>query len=424
MDKKKVIKPTQQIKLSFNGMSEEGEFDIDNLMSSLRMEYRAFSVSAGALVVQAIMNAECEKLAGVRYRRGGDHYRWGTERGYAILGGQKVQVQRPRVRDKQKQEVVLESYERFQDEEHRTEAVFNRLVAGVSNRQYAKTVEEFSEGYGISKSVISRKAVEATAEQLRLLCERDLSTLDISVVIIDGIHVGETVQIVVLGVETSGKKHILGLREGATENAQVCVELFEDLTRRGLRNDRPVLAVIDGSKALRAAVDRFFGQRAVIQRCQIHKRRNVLSHLPDRYQAEYGRKISAAYKMKTYADAKRVLEMTVEQLSRINQSAAESLEEGLEETLAIHRLNLPDVLRKSFSTTNLIESAFSQGSTVMRNVKRWSNNNQKQRWVATALLQSERKFRKVRGHKSMSVLVTALEQLVAQKGLDKIQKVA
>ena len=128
--------------------------------------------------------------------------------------------------------------------------------------------------------------------------------------------------------------------------------------------------------------------------------------------------------MKTYADAKRVLEMTVEQLSEINESAAQSLEEGLEETLAIHRLNLPEVLRKSFSTTNLIESAFSQGATVMRNVKHWSNNNQKQRWVATALLQSEKKFRKVRGHKSMSVLVSALEQYTKQKGVDNMQKVA
>lgn len=423
MDKKKVVKPTQQIKLSFNGMSE-GEFDIDTLMTSIGMEYRALSLSAGALVVQAIMNAECEKLAGARYSRGTSMDRWGTETGYAIMGGQKVKVQRPRVRDKQKKEVALESYERFQDENRRTEAVFNRMVAGVSNRQYAKTVEEFSEGYGISKSVISRKVVEATAEQLRSLCERDLSALDICVFLVDGIHIGETVQIVALGVETSGKKHILGVREGATENAQVCVELFEDLTGRGLRNDRPVLAVIDGSKALRAAVDRFFGQRAVIQRCQIHKRRNVLSHLPDKYQAEYGRKISAAYKMKTYADAKRVLEMTVEQLSEINESAAQSLEEGLEETLAMHRLNLPEVLRKSFSTTNLIESAFSQGSTVMRNVKRWSNNNQKQRWVATALLQSEKKFRKVRGHKSMSVLVASLEQFVEKYFIDKKQKVA
>jgi transposase-like protein len=423
MSKKKVTKANQQIKLSFNGIPE-GEFDIDHLMASLRMEYRALTVSAGALVVEAIMQAECEQLAGKPYARKTEIDRWGTESGYVVMGGQKVQVTRQRLRDKQKKEVHLASYERFQDEDRRTQAVFSRLVAGVSNRQYAKTVEEFGKGYGISKSVISRKTVEATAEQLRTLCERDLSTLDICVLVIDGVHVAETVHIVALGVETSGKKHVLGVRQGATENSQVCTELFEEMEQRGLHAERAVLVVIDGSKALRSAVDRFFGKRAVLQRCQFHKCSNVLQHLPDRYHAEYARKIHSAYSMTSYDDAKRVLEMTIEQLQRINESAARSLEEGLEETLTVHRLQLPGILRKSFSTSNLIESAFSQGSTLMRNVRRWSNNNQIQRWVATSLLQAEKNFRRVKGFRSMSVLVTALEQYTTQKGVDSMQKAA
>jgi transposase-like protein len=388
------------------------------------MEYRALTVSAGALVVQAIMQAEVEQIAGKPYARKTEIDRWGTESGYVVMGGQKVQVHRQRLRDKQKKEVHLTSYERFQDEDRRTQAVFTRLVAGVSSRAYAKTVEEFGKGYGISKSVISRKTVEATAEQLRTLCERDLSKLDICVLVIDGVHVGETVHIVALGVETSGKKHILGVRQGSTENSQVCTELFEDLVQRGLQTERPMLVIIDGSKALRSAVDRFFGNRAVVQRCQVHKRRNVLYHLPDRYHAEYKRKIQSAYSMTSYEDAKSALKRTIEQLERINESAALSLEEGLEETLAVHRLQLPEILRKSFSTSNMIESAFSQGSTVMRNVKRWSNNNQIQRWVATSLLQSENKFRRIRGFKSMSVLVTSLEQYTTQKGVDTKQKAA
>jgi transposase-like protein len=423
MGKKKLTKENQQIKLSLNGIPE-GEFDIDNLMESLRMEYRALTVSAGALVVQAIMRAEVEQIAGKPYARKTEIDRWGTESGYVVMGGQKVQVHRQRLRDKQKKEVHLTSYERFQDEDRRTQAVFTRLVAGVSSRAYAKTVEEFGKGYGISKSVISRKTVEATAEQLRTLCERDLSKLDICVLVIDGVHVGETVHIVALGVETSGKKHILGVRQGSTENSQVCTELFEDLVQRGLQTERPMLVIIDGSKALRSAVDRFFGNRAVVQRCQVHKRRNVLYHLPDRYHAEYKRKIQSAYSMTSYEDAKSALKRTIEQLERINESAALSLEEGLEETLAVHRLQLPEILRKSFSTSNMIESAFSQGSTVMRNVKRWSNNNQIQRWVATSLLQSENKFRRIRGFKSMSVLVTSLEQYTTQKGVDTKQKAA
>ena len=423
MGKKKLTKENQQIKMSLNGLPE-GEFDIDNLMESLRMEYRALTVSAGAIVVEAIMQSEIEKIAGKPYARKTDIDRWGRESGYVVMGGQKVRVVRQRLRDKQKKEVHLTSYERFQDEDRRTQAVFTRLVAGVSSRAYAKTVEEFGKGYGISKSVISRKTVEATAEQLRTLCERDLSKLDICVLVIDGVHVGETVHIVALGVETSGKKHILGVRQGSTENSQVCTELFEDLVQRGLQTERPMLVIIDGSKALRSAVDRFFGNRAVVQRCQVHKRRNVLYHLPDRYHAEYKRKIQSAYSMTSYEDAKSALKRTIEQLERINESAALSLEEGLEETLAVHRLQLPEILRKSFSTSNMIESAFSQGSTVMRNVKRWSNNNQIQRWVATSLLQSENKFRRIRGFKSMSVLVTSLEQYTTQKGVDTKQKAA
>jgi transposase-like protein len=423
MNKRKVTKPNEQIKLSFNGMPE-GEFDIDGLMASLRMEYQALTVSAGALIVQAIMKAECKQLAGKRYARKTDIDRWGSEDGYAVLGGQKVEVKRPRLRTKQKQEVHLTSYERFQDEGQRTQAVFSRLVAGVSNRHYASTVEEFGRGYGISKSVISRKVVEATSEQLRNLCERDLSKLDLCVLVIDGVQVNKRVFIVVLGVETSGKKHILGMRQGATENSQVCTELFEDMERRGLQRDRPILVVLDGSKALRSAVDRFFGERAFVQRCQLHKRRNVLDHLPDRYHGEFDRKMASAYSMRTYDDAKRVLEMTIQQLERINESAAHSLEEGLEDTLTVHRLELPEILRKSFSTTNSIESTFSQGSTVMRNVKRWSTENQLQRWVATSLLQAEKRFRKVRGYKSMSVLVSALDAHTRMKAVEREQKVA
>jgi len=423
MSKQKLTKPNQQIKLSFNGMPE-GEFDIDHVMESLKMEYRALTLSAGALVVQAIMQSECEQLAGKPYTHNTDIDRWGSESGYVVMGGQKVQVKRQRLRDKQKNEIHLTSYERFQDEDRRTQAVFSRLVAGVSNRQYASTVEEFGQGYGISKSVISRKTVEATSEQLRTLCERDLAELDIRVLVIDGVHVDETVQIVVLGVETSGKKHVLGFRQGATENSQVCTELFEDLKERGLHSDRPTLVIIDGSKALRSAVDRFFGKRAAIQRCQFHKCSNVLSHLPDRYHSEYSRKIYSAYSMTSYEDAKRELVIMIGQLQKINESAARSLEEGLEETLTVHRLQLPAILRKSFSTSNLIESTFSQGATVMKNVKRWSNNNQIQRWVATSLLQAEKKFRRVRGYKSMGVLVPALELYTIEKGIDTMQEVA
>ena len=423
MGKKKVARQQDEIKLSINGMPD-GEFDIEGLMNSLRVEIRSLAVSAGTVIIEAIMNSESEHLAGKRYSRKTDVDRWGTESGYVLLGGQKVRVRRPRLRTKDKQEVSLTSYGQFQDESRQKESVFNRLVAGVSSRNYARTVEEFGDGYGISKSVVSRKMVEATAGKLKELCERDLSKLDACVLVLDGIHVDETVQIVALGVETSGKKHILGMRQGATENSVVCKELLEDIQTRGLQTDRPMMVLLDGAKALRSAVEETFGARAIVQRCQLHKRRNVLKHLPKRYHAEYDRKISTAYGMRLHDDARKELDSIIRELDRLNESAANSLREGLEETLTVHQLKLPDVLRKHFFSTNLIESAFSQGVQVMNNVKRWRNSSQIQRWTATALLEAEKKFRKITGYKSMSVLVAALDEEYRRRTLDTKQLAA
>ena len=313
MGKKKVARENNGIKLMINGIPD-GEFDIEELMNSLRMELRSLAVTAGTLMVEAVMDSESEQLAGKRYSRKTDVDRWGTESGYVLLGGQKVRVRRPRLRTKDKKEVNLTSYDQFQNEGARGESVFNRLVAGVSSRNYARTVEEFGDGYGISKSVVSRKMVEATAGKLKELCERDLSRLDVCVLVLDGIHVSETVQIVALGVEMSGKKHILGMRQGATENSVVCKELLEDIQTRGLQTNRPMLVLLDGAKALRSAVEETFGARGIVQRCQLHKRRNVLQHLPKRYHAEYDRKISAAYGMRSHDDARKELDSIIREL--------------------------------------------------------------------------------------------------------------
>jgi len=375
MGKRKAARQQDEIKLSINGMPD-GEFDIEGLMNSLRVEIQSLAVSARTVMIEAIMDSESEQLAGKRYSRETEVDRWGTESGYVILGGQKVRVRRPRLRNKQKQEVRLTSYEQFQNEGPRREWVFNRLVSGVSSRNYARTVEEFGEGYGISKSVISRKVVEATAEKLKELCERDLSKLDVCVLVLDGIHVEKTVEIVALGAETSEKKHILGMPQGATRNSVVCKELLQDIQTRGLQTGRPMLVLLDGAKALRWAVEETFGARGIVQRCQLHKRRNVLQRLPKRYQAEYDRKISTAHGMRSHDDARKELGSIILELDRLNESAANSLREGLEETLTVHQLKLPDTLRKHFFSTNLIESAFSQGVSVTNNVKRWRSNSQ------------------------------------------------
>lgn len=266
--------------------------------------------------------------------------------------------------------------------------------------------------------------VEATTERLATLTERSLADFALCVLLIDGVYVGNAVIVVALGVDSEGKKMILGMREGATENAIVCTELMNDLIDRKLQLHRPLLAVLDGSKALRKAVEHVCGTSAVVQRCIVHKIRNIVGQLPKKYQVEYGRKLRAAYRMNSYVDALAALKRIHRDLLRLNESAANSLEEGMEDTLTVHRLGLPEILRKSFSSTNLIESAFSLGRTVMRNVKRWTDSKQRQRWTATALLEAEQRFRHVKGYRSMAILVNALTVFSKQSAVDSQEKVA
>lgn len=409
MSTAKVEKKNRQVKLVFGDVPEPA-FCLDRLAEELGLQFHAFATSAGVLVMKMLMKAEEDHLAGTFRSHDTEINRWGRQGGSVMVGGQKVRIDSRRLRTRAGEEVRLSSYERFRSNDDRARVVYQRMLAGVSCRNYEQTVEAVAEGYGVSKSVVNREVVEATAKDLERLCERDLSALDIWVLVVDGVRVGETIETVALGVDFTGEKHFLGFREGSTENARVCLDLFHDLNRRKLEVDHPMIVVIDGSPALRSAVDQFFGERAHVQRCQQHKRENVKKYLPKEYHAEYDRKIKAAYAMNDYDDARKALRGVVRDLQRINLTAAESLEEGFEETLTLHRLGIPSVLRVSFSTTNLIESSFSRVRTVMRNVKRWrSGTNQTQRWTATALLEAEKRFRKVKGYKSMSVLKSTLE---------------
>ena len=418
----KLPKHSEQVKLVLNGVPTD--FDIENILSSLKLEFKAFSITMMREVMNSIIESEVQSLAGSRHERTGAH-RWSSAPGYVVAGGTKVKIQRPRLRDKAtKKEIEITSYKKFQDDGPWQNSVMERMIAGVSARNYEKTVDEFADSYGISKSTISRKTLQGSAERLQELMERPLAGLDITAIAIDGVHIGETVQIVAIGIDSSGIKHVLGFRQGATENTTVTLELIRELAARGLDTSKPMLVMIDGSKALHSALKKFFGTQAVFQRCQLHKLRNVCEHLPKKYQGHFARKMKAAYAMKTYVDAKEALVKIVIELDRINESAANSLREGLEETLTVHRLGLPDVLRKSFSSTNIIESAFSVGRTAMRNVKRWTTNDQVHRYLGTSLLEAEKRFHKVRGHRSMSVLIAALDHEVIEANLDSRIKVA
>ena len=288
--------------------------------------------------------------------------------------------------------------------------VSRRMVLGLSSRNYEEAVEGFLKGYGIKKSSVSRHFIKATAQQMLEFLERDLTSLELCAIFIDGIQFKGHLLIVALGLDLSGRKHILGLREGATKNSEVCMGLLEDMARRGLTADGDYLFVLDGAKALRSAVTRMYSSNVAVQRCQQHKRRNVADHLPLEHQEAIDARIRTAYNMKTYEQAKQSLELTVKYLERLNPSAAASLKEGFEETLTVHKLGIENLLRKTLCTTNPIESCFSVTRTVTGRVKRWRGGDMVQRWAVASLLRAEKKFRRIKGFKEIPKLLVALKK--------------
>ncbi len=365
---------------------------------------------AGRKILHGILEDEVTQKVGPPYRPdpAGGNMRWGRQPGYVVFGGQKIPLQRPRVRTRTGEEVELDSYRRLQQDGRMQRAVAERVVCGLSTRKYRRAVQSVLSGYGIRKSSVSRHFVRATANQLRELCERRLEKLNLVALLIDGIEFAGQTLVVALGVEENGTKHVLGLWQGATENATVGKALLEDLVARGLNPERRYLLVLDGSKALRAAVEKVFGARAEVQRCQLHKRRNVKDHLPKECHADYDRQLRNAYAMSSYDAAKAALQRIWRQLCEVNPSAARSLEEGMEETLTLHRLGISPLLRRSLASTNIIESCLSTVRHVARNVKRWQGGDHIARWTAAGLLEAEKKFRKVKGYRELKELARIL----------------
>jgi transposase-like protein len=374
--------------------------------AEMQTQVEQLAGQAGLQILRAILEEEVSRRVGPPHRPkpSAGCVRWGKQPGYVVFSGQKISLERPRVRTREGQEVELESYGQLQQDGKLQRAVREGVVAGLSTRNYRRAVESVLGGYGIEKSSVSRQFVAASSNQLRALCERRLEDLNLVVLMIDGIHVGGQVLVVALGIAEGGEKHVLGVWQGATENTAVVKGLLEDLVDRGLDLQRRYLVVIDGSKALRAGVERVFGEQVEVQRCQIHKRRNVKEYLPENCQRDYDRRMRNAYAMNHYADAKAALEKIFRQLERINPSAARSLEEGLEETLTVNRLGIGPVLRRKLATTNPIESCLSTVQRVARNVKRWREGNQPLRWTATGLLEAEKKFRRIKGYQEILVL--------------------
>ncbi len=393
---------------------QEGSFQqlVFAAMADARATLHDAVVRAGMTVLGAMLEEDRAKLCGRRYEHNPERTatRAGFTTGELAMGGRRVSIERPRVRANNG-EIPLPTWERFADADPLTPRAVEQMVLGVSTRNYERSIEPAPANVasrGASKSAVSRRFVVATREQMAQMMSRDLGKLSLCAVMIDGIHVDQHLVLVALGIDEQGEKHVLGLYEGATENSTVCTALLTDLASRGMRTDRSMLFVIDGGKAMAKAIRSVVGAKAIIQRCQVHKRRNVEDHLPEEMKKSVGRTISAAYHSDSAPRAKRMLEGLARQLEKKYPAAAGSLREGLDETLTVLRFGLPPWLARTLATTNPIEFINGRIRKTTHNVTKWESGEMVLRWLSLALDEASKTFRKLRGYKGMPKLVAAL----------------
>jgi len=405
---------------TFDALPERVQEALGELAGAAKEGLLALSVGVGLGVLTELMAEEVDDVVGPKGRHDVDRaaVRHGSEAGQVTLGGRRVPVQRPRVRAADGcGEVQMATYAHFADRDPLTAVVLEQMLAGVSTRRFARTREPVGEEVvdaerSTSKSAVSREFVGRTGEHLRALMARSLADVRLAALMLDGLELMGRCCVVALGVTTDGVKVPLGLWDGSTENKRVCVELLADLVDRGLDCDQGVLIVLDGGKALRAAVDAVFGHMPV-QRCVRHKERNVLDHLPERDRPAVKRRLRAAWKLTDHRAAIDRLEALAGELAHSHPGAAASLREGLAETVTLQRLGVHQQLHKTLSSTNPIESMIGICRATSRNVKRWQNGDMCLRWTAAGMLEAERQFRKIIGYKHLAALAIAVERDVA-----------
>jgi putative transposase len=383
-------------------------------------------VAAGSAEAMRMLEEQRDAICGPRYRHLEERaaYRHGSCPGSVVMGGRRVTMPRPRVRSAEGKELELPLWSRWSQEDPLEQRAMKQMLLGVSTRRYAGSLEQLPTSIsvrGTSRSAVSRRFVAGTKKRLGDLMRRDLSKLDLLVLMIDGVHFEDHVVLAALGITADGTKQVLGLWEGATENATACKGLLGDLASRGLRTDQTMLVVLDGAKALRKAVKDVFGDRALIQRCQEHKRRNVAEQLPESMRKSVRRAMKEAYRCRDAKRARRLLDGLAERLDVEHPGAAASLREGLDETLTVLELGLPDRLEQTLRTTNPIDNIFGGVRDRTRRVKKWKGGRMILRWCAVALLDAEANFRRIRGHAEMPKLVTALR---TRDAVDHVNAVA
>lgn len=408
---------TQDQAVGVSGLPQEVSVALADIAGVAREGLLAVSVAAGMAVMAAMFEAEVTAVTGPKGRHNPDRVavRHGTGKGSVTLGGRRVEVGRPRARTVDGHEVPLQAYSAFARDDLLGQVVLERMLAGVATRRHARIAEPLGKDVlegarSTGRSAVSRRFVRQTETALAELLARDLSGLDIKVLMLDGEHMAGRCVIVALAITADGRKLPVGLWDGATENKTVVRSMLADLVCRGLSAEDGLLVVIDGAKALRAGVNEVFGGLAAVQRCTLHKRRNVADHLPDKDKAWVDAKLVKAFNHPDPELGLRNAQHLAGLLDKAHPGAANSLREGLEEMFTVARLGIDGRLAKTLVTSNPVESMISIARTTNRNVTRWRDGQMVLRWTAAGMLNAERSFRRIKGYKQMPQLVAALHR--------------
>jgi transposase-like protein len=407
---------SKEIRRQLRVVGEQIKLPLVEALVDVRAEMLEVVHTAGMKVVEALLEEDRVRLSGPRYARrpGREMVRGGTVMGELTLGGRRIQVRRPRLRKVGGGEVRLPSYENLSTEDPLERRAVEQMLVGVSTRKYDRSLEPLPHGTksrGTGRSSVSRRFVARTQAEVDAWTTRSLRELDLVALMIDGIEFGEHTLVAALGIDATGTKHPLALREGSTENATLCREMLADMIERGVAADRAILVVMDGGKALRSAVRQTFGEYALVQRCQAHKRRNVVDQLPEYARARVKAAMDDAYAADDFVQAQHALEKLAVSVEQKHPSAAQSLREGLDETLTVLRLNIGPTLRRSLATTNPIESMFSTVRRVSGRVTRWPSGTMALRWALAGMGEAQKRFRRLMGKNEMPKLAADLRRL-------------
>ncbi len=400
-------------------------FPLAEMLGYIRTNLSELMIEVGRRFLEEMMEREVDHLAGPRGQQQPQRKvsRWGVAKGYCVVNGQKVPLTRPRIRNQKRSEQPLGSYQIVQRASLTGEAVWQKMMRGLSTRNYSEIVREFTDAYSLEKSTVDEHFIECSRQKMDELLQRPLGDCRLCAIYLDGTWYRAQNLLVATGLTCEGYKVTLGVRQISTENAVVAKELLTDLAARGVDFAIPRLYVLDGGKGLASAVRAVAGPAGLMQRCQVHKIRNVVSHLSEDYRPSVKSTMNAAYTSVEYTEAKRILDRLHRELMHRNPSAARSLEEGLEETLTVHRLRVGSILRETVASTNPIESAFAIVENICRNVKRWRGGDQYLRWVASGLLHAEKRFNRVRGYRQIPILMKEVELAILKVAVPAIRAV-